>query len=53
MLESGSLWALIERRAALTPDARFAVDEEDRELSLEEYKARAERCAASDRSTDR
>jgi len=46
VLEAGSLWELIERRAALTPDARFAVDEEDRELSFAEYKTRAERCAA-------
>ena len=46
MIEAGSLWQLIERRAQATPDALFAVDENDRELSFAEYRSRAERCAA-------
>jgi acyl-CoA synthetase (AMP-forming)/AMP-acid ligase II len=46
VIEGGSLWQLIERRAQATPDALFAVDENDRELSFAEYRFRAERCAA-------
>jgi acyl-CoA synthetase (AMP-forming)/AMP-acid ligase II len=46
VIEGGSLWQLIERRAQATPDALFAVDENDRELSFAEYRSRAERCAA-------
>ena len=46
MIEGGSLWQLIERRAQATPDALFAVDENDRELSFAGYRSRAERCAA-------
>ncbi len=46
MIEAGNLWELIERRAAFTPDALLAVDEEDRRLSFAEYKTASERCAA-------
>ena len=46
MIEARNLWDLIEQRAALTPDALLAVDEEDRRLSFAEYKAACERCAA-------
>ncbi|MCZ6570085.1 MAG: AMP-binding protein [Deltaproteobacteria bacterium] len=46
MIEARNLWQLIERRAAHTPDALLAVDEEDRRLSFAEYKVAAERCAA-------
>jgi len=41
-----SLWELIERRAALTPDLVAAVDEDDRTLTFAEYRDRAERVAA-------
>ena len=47
MIEARSLWELIERRAALTPDALFGVDEEERRLSFAEYQAAAERAAAA------
>ena len=46
MIEAGSLWALVEKRAAATPDGLIAVDEADRELSFAEFKARSERAAA-------
>ncbi|MEE9606938.1 MAG: AMP-binding protein [Myxococcota bacterium] len=46
MIEGGSLWELVERRAEQTPAELFAVDEEDRRLSFAEYRAAAERCAA-------
>jgi acyl-CoA synthetase (AMP-forming)/AMP-acid ligase II len=46
VISAGGLWQLIERRAQATPDALFAVDENDRELSFAEYRSRAERCAA-------
>jgi acyl-CoA synthetase (AMP-forming)/AMP-acid ligase II len=41
-----ALWPLVERRAAATPDALFAVDEHDRELSFEAYRDAALRVAA-------
>jgi acyl-CoA synthetase (AMP-forming)/AMP-acid ligase II len=41
-----ALWALVERRAAATPDALFAVDERDRSLSFAGYRDAALRCAA-------
>jgi cyclohexanecarboxylate-CoA ligase len=47
MLEGRTLWELIERRAAATPDARMAVDESGREMTFGEYKTRAERAAAA------
>jgi acyl-CoA synthetase (AMP-forming)/AMP-acid ligase II len=41
-----TLWELVERRAAATPDARFGLDEEGRSLTFAEYKDAAERAAA-------
>jgi acyl-CoA synthetase (AMP-forming)/AMP-acid ligase II len=41
-----SLWDLIEQRAAATPDARFAIDENDRALTFAEYRDACERAAA-------
>ncbi|HEX2486942.1 MAG TPA: AMP-binding protein, partial [Myxococcota bacterium] len=41
-----ALWALIERRAAATPGALFAVDERDRALTFVGYRDAALRCAA-------
>ena len=41
-----SLWDLIERRAAATPDARFAVDEDGRSLTFAEYRDAGLRAAA-------
>mgnify|MGYP003337744887 CR=1 FL=1 len=41
-----SLWDLIERRAAATPDARFAIDEDGRSLTFAEYRDAALRSAA-------
>ena len=46
MIRAEGLWSLIEKRAEQTPDALFAVDEDDRTLSFAEYRAAAERCAA-------
>ena len=46
MISGSGLWELVEQRAALTPDARFAVDESDRELSFSAYRDAALRCAA-------
>ncbi len=46
MISGHTLWELVERRAAATPDARFAVDESGRELSFAGYRAAAERAAA-------
>jgi acyl-CoA synthetase (AMP-forming)/AMP-acid ligase II len=45
-VDGGSLWELVERRAAATPDALAAVDEDGRELTWAESKAAAERAAA-------
>jgi acyl-CoA synthetase (AMP-forming)/AMP-acid ligase II len=44
--EAGSLWELIERRVAETPDATMAVDEDGRTLTFREYRDAAERAAA-------
>jgi len=44
--EVGSLWELVERRAAATPDALFAVDESDRRLDFAGYRDAALRAAA-------
>ena len=41
-----ALWPLVERRAAATPDALFAVDERGRRLSFAAYRDAALRCAA-------
>jgi cyclohexanecarboxylate-CoA ligase len=45
-VDGGSLWELVERRAAATPDALAAVDEDGRTLTWAETKAEAERAAA-------
>jgi acyl-CoA synthetase (AMP-forming)/AMP-acid ligase II len=47
MLEATTLWDLVERRAAETPDARMAVDESGREMTFAEYRDRSERVAAA------
>jgi acyl-coenzyme A synthetase/AMP-(fatty) acid ligase len=44
--EFGSLWDLIERRAAETPDRQTAVDERGEALTFEALRHRAERVAA-------
>ncbi len=41
-----SLWDLVEQRADATPDARLAIDEDDRTLTFGEYRAACERAAA-------
>jgi cyclohexanecarboxylate-CoA ligase len=46
MLDEPTLWGLIEARAADTPDALFAVDEDGWEMSFVEYRDAALRCAA-------
>ena len=46
MLEAGSLWELIDRRADASPDARLLVDEEGRSLTFGEFREQAERVAA-------
>ncbi|MCA9504064.1 MAG: AMP-binding protein [Myxococcales bacterium] len=46
MLESRSLWSLIEERASLTPDALLAIDEADNALTFGGFKVRAERAAS-------
>jgi cyclohexanecarboxylate-CoA ligase len=46
VIEAGSFWDLVCQRAKLTPDALFAVDEDNRKLSFREYLEAAERCAA-------
>ena len=46
MRDSGTLWELIERRAAETPDAQMAVDERGETLTFAGLRDRAERTAA-------
>src|SRR3989304_3551519 len=46
VIEARSLWELVERRAAATPDALFAVDDENRSLGFAAYRDAALRCAA-------
>ena len=46
MLEGRTLWELIERRAADTPDAEMAVDEDGRRLTFRQYHDACERAAA-------
>ncbi|HZJ27389.1 MAG TPA: AMP-binding protein [Acidimicrobiia bacterium] len=41
-----TLWRLIEARAAATPGARLAIDEDGREISFVEYREECERVAA-------
>jgi acyl-CoA synthetase (AMP-forming)/AMP-acid ligase II len=43
---ANGFWQLVERRAEATPNALFAVDEEDRTLSFAAYRDAAERAAA-------
>ena len=45
-VEGGSLWELVEARAAATPDALAAIDEDGRTLTWAEAKTEAERAAA-------
>ena len=45
-VDGGSLWELVERRAADNPDALAAVDEDGRTLTWGEVKTAAERAAA-------
>ena len=45
-VDGGSLWELVERRAAATPDGLAAVDEDGRTLTWAEAKTEAERAAA-------
>ena len=45
MIESASLWQLIDERAAATPDDRFAVDARDREITFRDYREAALRAA--------
>jgi acyl-CoA synthetase (AMP-forming)/AMP-acid ligase II len=42
----GSLWELVERRAASTPDLPMLLDEHDRRLTFGEFRDRAQRVAA-------
>lgn len=45
-IDGGSLWQLVERRAAATPDELAAVDEDGRTLTWSDTRAAAERAAA-------
>ena len=46
MIEAPTLWRLVEARAQATPDARFAIDEQERGLSFAELHDEALRAAA-------
>ena len=46
MLEGHTLWELVEKRAAETPDAPLVVDERGESLTFAEFTARSERTAA-------
>ena len=46
MLAADGLWELIEKRADASPDALFALDEAERQLSFAEYRDTVRRCAA-------
>lgn len=46
VFDGGSIWELVEWRAAESPGARMLVDEHDRRLTFGELQARAERVAA-------
>src|SRR3954471_1466903 len=46
VLDAPTLWGLIEARAAATPDALMAVDEDGREMSFADYRDRVARAAA-------
>lgn len=43
---AATLWELVERRAAATPDAVLLIDESGRTLTCKEFRDRAERAAA-------
>ena len=44
--DANTLWDLVERRAAATPDAVLLIDEQGRTLTCQEFRDRAERTAA-------
>jgi cyclohexanecarboxylate-CoA ligase len=44
--DAGTLWDLVERRAAATPDTVLLIDEAGRTLTCREFRDRAERVAA-------
>jgi len=46
MLEGATLWELLDKRVAATPDAEMVVDESGRRLTFAEFKERAEVAAA-------
>ena len=46
MLQGRTLWELVEKRAAETPDARLAVDERGESLTFARFKDASERTAA-------
>jgi acyl-CoA synthetase (AMP-forming)/AMP-acid ligase II len=46
MLDAPTLWELIVRRAAATPDGLIAINEAGETLTFSDYRARAERVAA-------
>ena len=46
MLQGRTLWELLEKRVAATPDALMAVDEDMRTMTFAEYRIEAERAAA-------
>ena len=46
MIEGGTLWDLVEKRAEATPDAQMSVDEDGRSVTFAEFAADAERAAA-------
>ena len=46
LLEGRTLWELVERRVAATPDDLMAIDEDGRRLTFADYLAAAERTAA-------
>ena len=46
MIDGGTLWQLVERRVAETPDALCTIDEQDRSLSFAEFEQAALRAAA-------
>ncbi len=47
MLEGTTLWELLEKRVAATPDAEMAVDESGRRMTFAQFKDRSERVAAA------
>lgn len=46
MIETSTLWELVEARAAESPVTRMSVDEAGRSISFDEFRDRAERTAA-------